>query len=86
MSDQRIFHLVHKIFIGLDEGQELLKLLKDKSASEPIFPKPAEAMAQYGGALGWAAYQEGQRSFMLGLELMAKEYEQQIDASNRKKK
>jgi len=84
MSDEVIQHLCHKIFIGTSDGKKLLELLKNKEISNPVFPQPVENMDVFGGALGWAGFRAGHRNFIMYIEELAKQHEQQMEAQNKK--
>jgi hypothetical protein len=85
-SDALLLHLVHKIFIGSEDGKKLLQLFKEKDAQEIVFPVDVEKQNQHGGALGWATFKAGERNWLKNIELMAMQYAQLIDASNKPKR
>lgn len=56
------------------EGKELLTELKMMLANDPPLPKPAEILAQFGGAEMFLATRNGQVSFIKYIELQAAIY------------
>lgn len=80
-----MFHLCHKIFIGTQDGQQLLDMLIQLDGETPTFPQVPEIMEQHGGALGWAAFRAGQRHFVRAIETMALQHAQQLEAELKEK-
>lgn len=82
MSDERIRHLAYELFQLDPRGQEFLALLRDDHSRQKTFPMPEEVMTQYGGALGWAAYREGQLGLLRLIEHLAQDYADRVQAAN----
>jgi hypothetical protein len=53
-------------------------------AEDPVFPKPPEVLAQFGGAEMFAAYRAGQMSLVKFIELHGKGYRDQENAMQAK--
>lgn len=61
------------------EGQEILKAIKDFLTNDPVFPKPPEFIASFGGTEAYMAFRAGQVSIVRFIELHAQGY---IDQEN----
>lgn len=84
MEKNRIAHLCYLILQN-DNGRDLLEELKKMFADDPVFPKPPEVLAQFGGAEMFAAYRAGQASLIKFIELHGKGYRDQENALQAKK-
>ena len=78
-------HLAHKIFIGTEEGSQLLKLLKDQARSVCLFPESQETFNRYGGPLAWAAFNAGRIDFITYIEQITNEYEYKVISETKNK-
>lgn len=75
----KFHHLTHKIFVGNPDGQELLKIFKDKLNAVRIFPIAPEFIQRHGNALGYANFIEGQKSFIDYIDNVIAEYENEFN-------
>lgn len=82
--NNKIGHLCY-LMLHNEQGRELLNELKSMLAEDPIFPKPPEVLAQFGGAEMFAAYRAGQASLIKFIELHGKGYKDQEHAMQAKK-
>jgi hypothetical protein len=66
------------------QGRELIHELKMMLSNDPALPKPAEVLAQFGGAELFMATRAGQLSMLKYIELHAKGYLDQENALKEK--
>lgn len=81
----RIQYLTHSIFVNTAEGKEWVKLMKLLHILTPTFPQKPEVIDQHGGALGWAAFREGQITLIRSIDALAQNYLDKLAAENQTK-
>lgn len=80
----RIQYLSYALFINNPDGIEFLKLMKVLHVMTPTFPAPDDVISRHGGALGWAAFREGQLTFMRSIQELAQNYLDKLEFENNK--
>lgn len=78
----RLQFLSHSIFISSADGREFIKLMKMLHVLTPTFPMPASIIEQHGGAIGWAAFREGQLTLIRSIDALAQNYLDKLAAEN----
>lgn len=81
----RVQFLSHKLFLDNAEGREWIKLMKLLHVTTPTFPQPEEIIDRHGGALGWAAFREGQITLLRAVEILGQNYLDKLEAESQSK-
>lgn len=86
LESKRLVFLAIKLFNDNPEGVEFLQLLKNMHLDNPIFPtQDVQKIERHGGALGWAAFREGNIDMLRKIELMANSRDYLLENKDEKK-
>ena len=82
----RVQYLSHKLFIANSEGKEYIRLMKMLHIQTPTFPQKGDVIECHGGPLAWAAFREGQLTLLRSIDVLARNYEDKIEAEQKTNK
>ncbi len=80
----RIQYLSYSLFINNAEGVEFIKLMKLLHLNTQTFPQSPDVLERHGGAIGWAAFREGQLTLVRNIQELAQNYLDKIEFENNK--